>query len=478
MHEALGDVLDRFAGEVFNANGTDGHGDSTEALRSVAGGSRKGMSDIGDKLRDLLAKHRVMTGAQLASRQQERERRCQAGELEVEKVVPGEIVGEPDNRFFLVREDFPLETRQGEVALGAVLDAIPEHIALSACDAELEVFDPATALFMDTETTGLAGGSGTVAFLVGVGYFVEGVFRLEQCFMRDYDEEEPMLRYLDGLFLRCETVVSYNGKSFDMPLLRTRFIQNRLPFRLDGALHFDLVHAARRFWKKRLGDCSLSNVERAVLGVERHGDIPSSEIPQLWFDYLRTRDATELQRVFYHHKMDVLSLVSLTALLSKRIEASDGEGFQHAEDRLSLARLYFRQKQFENVVAHVGGLLETETEPVIRRECLELMAYARKRLDEWQRMEDAWTAVLREFPRNLAARAELAKFYEHRKRDLPAAKRICEETIQFLETRAALGQDADLDLDHAESFRYRLNRIQRKLSRAYGGGDDFPPEDE
>jgi len=443
------------------------------------------MADIRDKLKDLLGKPGLMTGAEWQSRLKATANMAQpprhkatanvtqppsvvshpGGEFEIDTVVPGEVVGGPDDCFYLVRQDFSLDDRHGNVPLGAVLEAIPEHIALSACDVELEEFDPTTTLFIDVETTGLAGGTGTVALLVGVGYFTEGVFRLEQCFMRDYDEEEAMLRYLDGVFRGCETVVSYNGKSFDVPLLRTRFIANRMPFGLDSAMHFDLVHAARRFWKKRLGDCSLGNIERAILGLERHGDVPSSEVPQIWFDYLYSRDASQLERVFYHHKMDILSLVGLTALLSQCLDVPKGQGFEHAEDRLSLIRLHFRQNRFEDVVTHARDLLETETAEPVCRECLELLAYAQKRLQDWDHMEETWGLLLQKFPKDLIARIELAKHYEHRKRDLPAAERLCEETIQFLETRTALGHDTELDIWYTESFRHRIDRIRRRLSK-------------
>ena len=418
-----------------------------------------------DRLRDLLDRHGAMGGGSEQVQRGDGAARYLAEEFEIDKVVQGEIVGEEDECFYLVREDFPVEQRQGNVPLGAVLDVIPEHIALSACDAELEEFDPATTLFMDTETTGLAGGTGTVAFLVGMGYFTGEVFRLEQCFMRDYDEEEPMLRYLDGLFQGCETVVSYNGKSFDIPLLRTRFLTNRMRFRLDGAMHFDLVHAARRFWKERLGDCSLGNIERAVLGLERHGDVPSAEIPQIWFDYLISRDARALKRVFYHHKMDVLSLVALTGLLSERLEVPDGRGFEHVEDRLSLVRLHFRQRRFEDVVRHARSLLEAETSGPMYRECLELLAYALKRLQNWGEMEETWALLMQKYPKHVVPRLELAKHYEHRKRDLPAAERLCVETLQFLETRAAVGHDPEVTSSFEENFRYRLERIRRKRTR-------------
>ena len=424
------------------------------------------MADLNDKLRQLLANRDLITGAQLSRQREVIDRQRCAGSFEIDQCVPGEVGGDEQGHFYLVRTDFPLDTVQGRIPLGAVLETIPEHIALSACDSDLEEFDPATALFMDTETTGLAGGSGTVAFLIGAGYFTEGVFRLEQCFMRDFDDEDPMLRYLDTLFARCETIVSFNGKTFDIPLLQTRFISNRLPFRLAAAMHFDLIHAVRRLYKTRLKDCSLANVERTVLGVRRHGDVPGSEIPQIWFDYLRSRDARTLKRVFYHHQMDILSLVALTALLSQCLDVPHGGGFDHAEDRLSLVRLHFRQKRFEDVVSHARQLLETDLESVLRRECLELLACAAKRLQDWTTMEETWCLITREFPSDLLPRLELAKHYEHRARNLVEARRICEETLQYLETRAALSRNNDLDTAETNAFRHRLDRLQRKLGKA------------
>ncbi|HQM51059.1 MAG TPA: ribonuclease H-like domain-containing protein [Candidatus Hydrogenedentes bacterium] len=421
------------------------------------------MSEIRDKLQSLLAQKGLMSGAEWRRQAEELAQRRASGEFEIDKIVPGEVVGGEDEAFYLVRTDLPLDTPHGNVTLGEALLALPEHVALSANDSDLRDFSPETALFLDTETTGLAGGSGTVAFLVGAGYFEGGMFRLEQAFMRDFDDEEPMLRYLDGVFTGRDTVVSYNGKSFDIPLLRTRFIQNRIPFRLDGALQYDLLHAARRFWKRRLGDCGLTNIEREVLGVRRHGDVSSAEIPELWLEYLRTRDARPLEAVFYHHKMDVLSLAALAGRLSQSLNLPQGTGFDHLEDRLSLVRLHFMQKNYQEVTEHGRRLLEEEAEVAIRCECLYLMGMACKRLQQWVEMEDAWTLLLAERPRDLVARLELAKYYEHRVRDLLAAERICEETLQFLETRSALGAD-ELPLG-LETFRVRLERIQRKLGR-------------
>ncbi len=422
------------------------------------------MTDVQDKLKSLLGTHGVMSGADFRVQAEDFQRRRVAGEFEIDRVASGEVIGDPEDGFYLVRSDFPLDTAHGNMTLGSALDAEARHIAVSANDEELQGFDPETAVFVDTETTGLMGGAGTVAFLIGVGYFRDGVFRLDQCFMRDYDDEEPMLHYLNDLFKEAETLVSYNGKTFDLPLMRTRFITNRIPFRLDSAMHFDLVHAARRFWKKRLGDCSLGNIESAVLGIERHGDVAGAEIPQLWLDYLHTRDARKLVPVLYHHKMDILSLAALTGHLSQTLDAPHGEGFEHEADRLSLLRIHFTQKRYGDVLELADRLLEEAEEKEILQDCLEMAGFAAKRLGQWQRMEDFWRLLVDEFPRHLVARHELAKHFEHRKRDLAAAERLCVEAIQYLETRAALEYGV-AGAKPLASFQHRLERVQRKLDR-------------
>lgn len=385
---------------------------------------------------------------------QEEEERVEAGKYDIQQTFTGALTGDDDSSFFLVRQRFPLTHRQGAVELGEVMQTSSRHIAFSACDTELQDFDPRRTLFVDTETIGLAGGTGTVAFLIGVGYFEGDDFVLDQCFMRDYDDEEAMLNFLGERFRQADTVVSYNGKSFDLPLLRTRFIQHRLPFRLEGLGHFDLVHAVRRIWKRRLSDCSLGNIEREILGIERHGDIPSYLIPQMWFDYLRRRDARPLKPVLYHHQMDILSLVALTARLSQCLEAPDGEGFHHGEDRLSVVRLHFRQKQFEEVVTHAQRFLSEPQHNGLRTECFKLLAQACKRLQDFAQMQRAWEMLLQECPDDLEACIELVKHHEHRTKDLSRAYELCKTALQQL---------CDPASSDYEPLQHRLARLQRKL---------------
>lgn len=422
------------------------------------------MSDLKDKLASILARHDVVTGRELRRRLEELQQRRAAGEYEIDRVVPGEVIHGKDSAFYLVRTQIPMDTPHGAVPLNTIHQVIPEHIALAACDTELEDFDPTKTLFLDVETTGLAGGTGTVAFLVGLGYIQDEALRVDQCFLRDFDDEPAMLDYTQEVLKRCDTIVSYNGKSFDVPLLRTRFIQNRLRPAIERLRQLDLLHASRRLWKARLADCSLRNVEESILGFRRHGDIPSEEIPEIWLDYVRTRDARKLDRVFYHHRMDVVSLVALTGRLSQNISAAHENCLEYTQDHLSLIRLLFRQRAYDRVVELGKNLLETEAEPAQRCACLELMGFALKRQGKWDEMEDLWKALLQEIPNHLVAYLELAKFYEHRARDLTQAEQTCRAALQFLETRIALREDP-LDENYRDAFQFRLERIRRKLDR-------------
>ncbi len=424
------------------------------------------MSDLRAKLDALAAQSNIMKGSDWRTKHDALQERRDAGEFEIDKVVPGATTNvESLGGFHLVREVIPLETNHGDASLADALDASGETIALASCDDELDTFDAKSAVFVDTETTGLSGGTGTVAFLIGAGYFDGDSFVVEQCFMRDYNDEEAMLTYLDSLFRRFETIVTYNGKSFDVPLIRTRFIQNRIPFRLDSAVHFDLVHAARRLWRDRLRDCSLGNIERHILGVQREGDVPSHEIPRMWLDYLRTRDARKLDRVFYHHQVDIISLAALTGWIGNAFQHDAGPQFDHASDQFSAARIYYRRGQYDQACMCAEQLLETAAESNVRCNAFELIGLSQKRLKNWEAMEQAWQQLVEEFPKHLLARIELAKHLEHRAKNYTEAERHCEEVLTFLETRSSLGRSGAHDDIAAEEMRKRLDRIRRKSIR-------------
>jgi uncharacterized protein YprB with RNaseH-like and TPR domain len=201
----------------------------------------------------------------------------------IEDLLAGEVVPTDHGPFFLVRETYALDYRHGHHALADLLSHGAEHPARLARDERLAGVGFSRMAFVDTETTGLAGGTGTYAFLVGVGVFEEASFTIHQFFMRDFHEEPAQLQALGELLDGLEAVVSFNGKSFDLPLLETRFIMARQAPRLIDAPHLDLLPAARRLWKYRLDSCALSSLEAEILGVRRTGaDVPGWLIPDLY----------------------------------------------------------------------------------------------------------------------------------------------------------------------------------------------------
>lgn len=243
----------------------------------------------------------------------------------IEALVPGRVIQAGAGSLFLGESSFPLDHRCGHARLsGFWQEGLKNARYIIGRDVDLAGLDQGRVVFLDTETTGLAGGSGTYAFLVGIGYFRAGNFIIQQYFMRDFHEERLLLIALQKVLSRFAGVVSYNGKCFDLPLLETRFICSRLANPLPDPIHLDLLFPSRRLWKRRLPDCRLGTVEREILGVRRTGDVPSWEIPLLYFNYLRSRDARPLVRVFDHNRQDILSLAALTGHVCELLSDASG----------------------------------------------------------------------------------------------------------------------------------------------------------
>ncbi len=165
-------------------------------------------------------------------------------------------------------------------------------------------------LFLDTETTGL-GGPGTYAFLVGLGFVEDDAFVVRQHFIRSPDEEAAMLHAVAETLGECPTITTFNGVSFDVPLLRTRMRALGVKFSFRDILHCDLLYGARRLWQRRLPNCRLQTLEEGVLGFKRQGDVPSGDVPGLYFDFLETGDLDSLEGVFHHNVLDIISLAAL-----------------------------------------------------------------------------------------------------------------------------------------------------------------------
>src|SRR6266511_2693124 len=216
--------------------------------------------------------------------------------------------GEWRDGCFVVERRWEPAARHGREAVGTFAECLED----ASADAALYSVDAkGPFLFFDLETTGLSGGAGTHAFLVGCGWFEEGAFVTRQFLMTRYADERPMLERVAGELTRGGALVSFNGKSFDAPLLETRYLFHRLAWPGNGAAHVDVLHPARRFWGE--GECSLGALERQVLGTRRAGDIPGFEIPARYFQFVRSGDARPLTAVLEHNRLDLLSLAALTS---------------------------------------------------------------------------------------------------------------------------------------------------------------------
>src|SRR5690348_5265084 len=228
----------------------------------------------------------------------------------IEFYVEGRPEQNSRGEFFLARQALPFGRPYGKLRIGDLTTRDLQTLNMFLAGAALP--DASRLIFLDTETTGLAGGTGTCAFLIGVGA-VEGTqFVVRQFFLREYPEEPAMLAALAELLKPFEGIVTFNGKTFDLPLLETRYALARMKSPFARLLHLDLLHPARRLWKLRLSSCKLGHLESEVLGVHREGDVDGSEIPGIYFDYLRTGNARGLQPVFYHNALDIVSLAGLT----------------------------------------------------------------------------------------------------------------------------------------------------------------------
>lgn len=276
--------------------------------------------------------------------------------------------------------------------------------------------DARRPLFVDTETTGLAGGTGTLAFLVGVAHVDGGEVQVEQAHLAGPGKERPILEWLRGHLAQASLLVTFNGKSFDWPLLRSRFVMNRLPPPPEPP-HVDLLHCARRVFRHASPQCTLGALEQVALGHHRQGDLGGALIPAVWFDYLRTGRVAMLGRVLQHNVRDVVSMVELLRLLA---EAWEERQTLPPAARLGLAQLAVRTGDTERALRwlnDLGGL----GRPLLAL-ALELKSSLLRRRGAHAEAAQALEAALPHSEEPARVRLALAKLYEHRLGDVVAAR--------------------------------------------------------
>lgn len=321
-------------------------------------------------------------------------------------------------------------------------------------------------VFVDLETTGLSGGAGTLAFLVGCACFDLGAFQVRQFLLPSHSAERALLAAVADVFDDADLIVTYNGKTFDVPVMETRWSFHRMERSLDGVPHFDMLHPARRLWKNRLGDgyvdagCRLSTLERILFDVERVGDVPGFDIPQRFFGFVRSGDPRPLEPVLEHNRIDLVSLAAVTAR-AVRLAQDGHEACRDCAEALALGKVFERAERFERAEACYRRAIESPEAPV-RGEALYRLAVRLRRSRRFEEAATLWRELValtepryrRRGPlgelRKVAIEA-LAIHHEHRAKDLAGARELA---LTFLEETGG-----------AEKVRHRLARLDRKLAR-------------
>jgi hypothetical protein len=378
----------------------------------------------------------------------------------IEEYVEGQVVKNSRGEFFLAREAFPFGRPYGKLRIGDIPSADLSPLNLVLKDAAMP--DPPRLVFLDTETTGLAGGTGTCAFLIGIGN-VEGMkFVVRQFFLRDYPEEKAMLEALAETLGAYEGIVTFNGKTFDVPLLETRYALARMKSPLDRLVHLDALHPARRLWKLRLESCKLTDLEEAILGISREGDVPGAEIPAIYFDYLRSGDARGLQPVFYHNALDVVSLAALTVELARALGDGGAEALGSPLDLFSLSRILRTAGAKEKSISTCRQALAAGLPQQIESLALKQLAAELKRKRQHDAAVELWLELSRrEPPFAVEALEELAIHSEHYLRDL-------QQALEFTLAALARLEQQFSSIAQRKRFARRLERLQRKQARAPG----------
>ena len=393
----------------------------------------------------------------------------------VADVLGGRPLATGFGRCLIIDRRYESDRWHGDVKIGDC--DLDDQGALRLLDPSLSIeatgMTPARTVFIDLETTGLSGGAGTVAFLVGCGYFDLGAFQVRQFLLTSYATERALLSALTEFFGGTDLIVTYNGKTFDVPVMETRWSFHRLPmpdFSQDVP-HFDMLHPARRLWSSRItsddgaAGCRLATLERDVLGFRRSGDVSGFEIPGRFFQFLRTGDPTPLEPVLEHNRLDLVSLAAVTGHALRLARTGDGACRDEAE-ALALGRVLERAQVFERAEAcyrraAASSCVDVKGEALYR---LGLRCRRDRRYDE---AAAAWLEIIAltepSSRRRRAAMGQLRQFAvealaihrEHRERDFASAR----ELALF-----ALSNDGPPPAK-GDGLGHRLARLDRKIAK-------------
>ncbi|NIA23388.1 MAG: hypothetical protein GWP03_04440 [Proteobacteria bacterium] len=357
------------------------------------------------------------------------------------------------NNFRIYEKKYPFPLTMGKYTLHTTFTL--EEITKITLP-ESAIIDVKEILFFDTETTGLSGGAGTIPFLVGFGYFTDTDFTTKQFFLESPSSEHTMLEEINDIISRYNYIASYNGKGFDTHILETRFILNRMQSELTDTSHIDLLYPCRAFLRRYLGSASLQDVERGILNYTRSDDIPGALIPYVYFDFLKNGNEEKINAVIEHNRFDILSLAFIIKLLDDLM----GNPAESPHDLISLsAANYLKNKHIpQEAKAHFENLIRSGNNDTLRKEAKKNLSMLLKREDInkasvlWEEEKDELYAVV-----------ELAKYHEHRTKQIDMALKITNEGLNKCRLMMELGNDNSRYF--YDDLKKRKRRLLRKIKR-------------
>lgn len=382
----------------------------------------------------------------------------------IESVVHGFDLSTIYGPAFITQEQIPASYQHGAIPL--CRDR--EMDILAAWGGTPRITEPGgeNVVFLDTETSGLAGGTGTYAFLVGIGYRTATGFELVQFFMRDPGQETALLAALDQWLSRYTVVVTFNGKTFDVPLLNTRFTLSGISSPFEHYEHLDVLQIARKLWRDRLPSRALGELEREIVHFSRtQEEVPGWLIPQLYFDYLRSGDARPLAGVFYHNANDILSLAALYGHIASLLkdpltQTADSYGL----DMAAIARLYEEMGWVDQAAALYERSLEMGDlpEPFFFK-TMERYALLYRKQGEWYQAAQLWRRAADHG--EVSACIELSKYYEHQERNYLEALNWAKKALDCFEVDRfypGSGKTLEHEIEH------RIGRLYQRVYHNFG----------
>jgi uncharacterized protein len=377
----------------------------------------------------------------------------------IDSVVPGAFASTSLGETFIHEERFAPDYHHGLAPIK--LQAPLNIMSAWAADTRLRDLRIESFAFLDTETSGLSGGTGTYAFLVGVGKFINDEFVLQQFFMRDPSEESALLEGLGEFLASAQALVTFNGKAFDAPLLVTRYTLHNIPIPFKDFAHLDLLPLARRLWRDRLESRALKYLEENILIAPRTvEEVPGYEIPYLYFDYLRDGDARPLKGVFYHNAMDVVAMAALLSHTAKMLEDPFHEGIEHGLDVIALAKLYEDLGQWDTAARLFERGLEKGISEENFAETVRRLSVLQKRRGDFSEAIRLWEEAADKG--HIYAFVELAKYYEHKMRDVKSALKWTKSAQRQIEK---LELPIYIQKHWMEELAHRRQRLESKLEK-------------